>query len=153
MKPQDWLKRFVAELDQQRAMSGVRDPLTRDEWMPCFVDKLEFEAKERLQTAMATVKSVAYTWAAVTEPQIKELLVSEFGIRESKVSEVLIQFGPNRYKKPADMGVATYYHKWVAQLPTCMLPANEADNREFVDLIKRSLFYLNLDDKYLQEEL
>ena len=69
----------------------------------------------------------------MTKAQIKELLVAEFGIKESKVSEVLIQFGPNCYKKPANMGVATFYHKWVAQLPVCMLPNTDEENREFVN--------------------
>ena len=150
LKPQDWLKRFEAELDQQRAMSGVPDPLRRTEWIPCFQDKLEFEAKERLQTAMAREN---YDWAGVTVAQIKELLVQEFGIKESKVSEVLLQFGPGRFKKPSEMGVAAYYHKFKAQLPTCMMPVSEAECKEFVDLIQRSIFYYNLEDSYLQEEL
>ena len=153
MKPQDWLKRFEEELDQQRVMCNVVAPLTRDEWIPCFKDKLEFETRERLDTAMANKKPAPYTWAAVSVAEIKQLLVAEFGKIESKVSEVIFQFGPNRYKKPADMGVATYYHKWVAQLPACMMPSNEEEYKEFNDLVKRSLFYLNLDDKFLQEEL
>ena len=131
-------------------MSAVPHPLTRNEWIPCFADKLEFEAKERLQTAMAVV---GYTWDAVTEQQIKDLLISEFAVQESNVSEVLIQFGPNRYKKPSDMSVATYYHKFKAQLPMCMKPVGDVQCREFVDLIQRSLFYLNLEDSYIQEKL
>ena len=153
MKPQDWIKRFDEELGQQAAMSNVVAPLTREEWIPCFKDKLEYEAREHLETAMANVKPNAYTWAAVTEAQIKDLLISEFGVKESKVSEVLIQFGPNRFRKPADMSVATFFHKWKAQLPVCMLPSSDEEHKEHTDLILRALFYLNLDDKFLQEEL
>ena len=86
---------------------------------------------------MANKKPAPYVWAAVAEDEIKQLLVSEFGKIGSKVSEVLIQFGPNRYKKPADMGVATYYHKWVAQLPVCMMPSTDDEYKEFADLVKR----------------
>ena len=153
MKPQEWVKRLEEELEQQRDLCNVPAPLTRAEWIPCFKDKIEFDTRERLETAMANMKPAAYTWDAVTEAQIKTLLIAEFGKIESKVSEVLIQFGPNRFRKPADMGVATFYHKFVAQLPVCMLPTSDDEHKEFADLIKRSLFYLNLDDKNLQEEL
>ena len=125
MRPQDWIKRFDEEIDQQRAMSSIAAPLTRQEYIPCFKDKIEYDALERLNTAMKNKKPAAVTWNDVTEVQIKELLVAEFGVRESKVSEVLIQFGPNRYCKPADMGVSTFYHKWLAQLPSCMLPTSD----------------------------
>ena len=102
---------------------------------------------------MDNKKPNAYTWPTVSKQDIKDLLCAEFGLKESKVSEVLIQFGPNRYKKPNDMGVATFYHRWAAQLPGCMRPTTPEENKDFVDLIKRSLFYLNLDSQYLQEEL
>ena len=152
-KPSDWLKRFEEELGQQRDMANVVAPLTREEWMPCFMDKIDFASRERLETAMANKKPAAYTWDTVAIQDIKNLLCTEFGVKESKVNEVLIQFGPNRYKKPTEMGVATFYHKWAAQLPVCMHPSTDPEYKEFTDLIKRSLFYLNLDDKYLQEEL
>ncbi|CAL4142494.1 unnamed protein product, partial [Meganyctiphanes norvegica] len=35
----------------------------------------------------------------------------------------------------------------------CMTPSTDVEYKEFSDLVKRSLFYLNLDDKFLQEEL
>ena len=84
--------------------------------------------------------------AGVSQAEIKDLLITEFGIKESN-------FGPGHFKKPADMGIAAFYHKQKAQLPTCMMPVGEAQCREFVDLIQRSLFYLNLKYKYLQEKL
>ena len=34
-----------------------------------------------------------------------------------------------------------------------MLPVTDAEKTAFVDLIKRSLFYFSLDDKYLQEQI
>ena len=153
MRPKDWLRRFDAEIDQVRAMSGVPAPLTRDEWLLCFIDKLEFEAKERLQTAMALHKPAPLTWDHVTMVEIRELLLIEFDVKESKVSEVLQQFGQGRFRKPVDMGVAEWYHKFLAQLPPCFKPTTADENSEFVDLIRRSLFYLNLEDKGIQEEL
>ena len=39
-------------------------------------------------------------------------MIAEFGKKESDVSAILIQFGPNRFKKLPDMSVATFYHKW-----------------------------------------
>ena len=153
MRPQDWIKRFVEEIDQQRAICGIPAPLTKEEFIPCFKDKIDFDALERLNTAMANRKPAAVTWDNVTEAQIKELLIAEFGVKESKVSEVLIQFGPNRLRKPSDMSVATFYHKWHAQLPSCMLPTSDEEHKEFADLVKRALFYFCLDDKLLQEEL
>lgn len=152
-KPSDWLKRCEEELNQQRDMANVGAPLSREEWMPCFMDKIDFETRERLETAMANQQPAAYTWAAVAIQDIKDLLCAEFGVMESKVNEVFIQFGPNRYKKPAEMGEATFYHKWAAQLPACMMPSSDEEYKELADLIKRSLFYLNLDNAYLQEEL
>ena len=107
-KPSDWLKRFEEELSQQCDMANVGAPLSRDEWMPCFMDKIDFATCERLETAMANKQPAAYTFAAVAVQDIKDLLCAEFGVKDSKVSEVLIQFGPNRYKKPAEMGVETF---------------------------------------------
>ena len=62
-KPLDWLKRFEEELSQQRDMANVEPPLTRDEWMPCFMDKIDLATRERLETAMANKKPAAYVWA------------------------------------------------------------------------------------------
>ena len=121
-------------------MANVTAPLTREEWVACLKDKIDLDTRKRLETAMANKKPNAYTWPTVSKQDIKDLLCAEFGLKESKVSEVLIQFGPNRYKKPNDMGVATFYHRWAAQLPGCMRPSTADENRDFVDLIKRSLF-------------
>ena len=80
-------------------------------------------------------------------------MIAEFGKKESDVSAILIQFGPNRFKKLPDMSVATFYHKWNDQLPPCMEATDDNADNKFMDLVKRSLFYFCLDDEYLQEQL
>ena len=73
-KPSDWLKRFEEVLSQQRDMANVEAPLSRDEWLPCFMDKIDFATCERLETAMANKQPAAYTFAAVAVQDIKDLL-------------------------------------------------------------------------------
>ena len=52
------------------------------------------------------------------------------------------------------MSVAKFTHMWLDQLPECMTPEDtEVANREFVDLIKRALFYYSLNDPFIQKEL
>ena len=42
---------------------------------------------------------------------------------------------------------------WLEQLPSCMNPESPDDRIKFVDLVKKSLFYFCLEDKFLQEQL
>ena len=77
----------------------------------------------------------------------------EYGSKVADVCEVLLQFGLSRLKKTPEMSVAKFAHLWLEQLPECMVPGDDAANKKFVDLIKRSLFYYCLDDPYLQKEL
>ena len=69
------------------------------------------------------------------------------------MSAVLLQFGPNRCKKNPEQKISEFYHVWSEQLPKCMNPESPDDRIRFVDLIKRSLFYFCLEDKFLQEQL
>ena len=133
-------------------MNGIVDDLELAEYVCCFKDKLDFNVVKRLDTAFANQAPVI-TWADVTMRQLHDNMIAEFGTRESDVSAILLQFGPNRLKKAPDMSVATFYHKWQDQLPLCMLPTDANGNEKFVDLVMRSLFYFGLDDKYLQEQL
>ena len=77
----------------------------------------------------------------------------EYGSKIAEVSEVLLQFGPGRFKKTSEMTVAKFTHQWQEQLPECMTPSSEAENAKFADLMKRALYYYCLDDHYLQKEL
>ena len=150
LKVQEWLKQFDHEAETLKNMNGIADALTREEYISCLKDKLEFGAIKRLDTAFATHQPAPLTWEAVTKLQIQDVMVAEFGKKESDVSAVLIQFGPGRFKKTPEMSVATYYHKWQEQLPDCMAPETDDDRKKFVQLILRSLFYFGLEDKHLQ---
>ena len=107
---------------------------------------------KRLETAFPTRNSVL-NWDQVTKEQIQQCLIDEFGSKETDVSAVLLQFGPNRCKKAPEMKVSEFYHLWSEQLPSCMQPESNDDRIKFVDLIKRALFYFCLEDKFLQEQL
>ena len=52
------------------------------------------------------------------------------------------------------MSVAKFTHQWLDQLPECMVPEDTLEeNRKFVDLIKKALFYYSLNDPFIQKEL
>ena len=146
------VKRFDQELIQLKKMSGINDDLNDREYVDSLKDKLDYSVVKRLDTAFPN-KDPALTWDHVTKVQLHGVLVEEYGTKETDVSAVLLQFGPNRLKKTADMSVAKFYHLWLEQLPDCMLPGNAAENVKFVDLIKKALFYFCLEDKFLQEQL
>ena len=148
----EWLRRFEAELMALKKMSGINDDLQRDEVIECIKDRLDYSVTQRLETAFQA-KEPQLTWGAVTLVELKKVLLEEYDSKETDVSAVLIQFGPNRLKKTADMSVDKFFHLWSEQLPECMLPNTAPENSRFVDLVKKALFYFCLDDKYLQEQL
>ena len=148
----EWLKRFDQELLALKKMSGIDNDLQRAEIIDCLKDKLDYSVVKRLDTAFQA-KDPPLTWAAVTKVQLQTVLIEEYGSRQTDVSSVLLQFGPNRLKKKPDMSVAKFFHVWQEQLPECLLPGDAAKNARFVDLIRRSLFYFCLEDKFLQEQL
>ena len=84
---------------------------------------------------------------------LQKYLIGEFGTKQNDISQVLAQFGPNRFKKTSSMSVSEFYYRWYDQLPEAMKPASEAERISYVDLINRSLFYFCLEDKYIQEQL
>ena len=133
-------------------MCGINDDLVRDEIVELFKDKLEYAVVKRLDTAFAA-KEAPWTWEEVTYDDLKSIMKDEYGLKIAEVSEVLLQFGPGRFKKTGDMTVAKFTHQWQEQLPECMTPSGEAENAKFADLMKRALFYYCLDDHYLQKEL
>lgn len=93
------------------------------------------------------------TWTNVTKADLHKCLISEFGPRETDESSLLCQFGPNHLKKAPEMYVNAFFHSSQEQLPDCMLPSTDNERSAFIDLVKRSLFYFGLEDKYLQEQL
>ena len=152
LKVQEWIRIFDDEITQLKNWNGIVNDLELAAYVCCFKDKLDVNVVKRLDTAFENHAPVI-TWANVTVRQLHDIMIMEFGTKEPDVSAILLQFGPNRLKKAPDMSVATFYHKWQDQLPPCMLPTDANGNEKFVDLVKRSLFYFGLDDKYLQEQL
>ena len=112
---------------------------------------MDYPIVKRLDTAF---KNNGDTWDAITYANLHKTLKEEYGSKVAVLCGVLLQFGPSRLKKTSEMSVAKFAHLWLEQLPECMVPGDDdAANRRFVDLIKRSLFYYCLDDPYLQKEL
>ena len=107
---------------------------------------------KRFGTAFA-VGDPVWTWAAVSYDDLKAIMREEYGPKLAEVSEVLLQFGSNRFKKPSEMSVAQFTHLLQEQIPECMKPNSEAELRKFADLVIRALFYYCLDDHYIQKEL
>ncbi|CAL4213510.1 unnamed protein product [Meganyctiphanes norvegica] len=148
----EWLKRFDQEAGSLKKMSGINDDLTRAEYIEVIKDKLEYQVVKRLDTVFVA-RQPAITWEAVTTAELHTCLKEEFGSKETDVSSLLCQFGPNRMKKTPEVSVNEFYHSWQEQLPDCMNPVTDVAKTEFVDLVRRSLFYFCLEDKYLQEQL
>ena len=92
----DWIKRFDQEIQAVKKMSGINDNLTRDEMIDCMKDKLDYAVIKRLDTAFRA-KDDPLTWDRVTVAELKAVLIEEYGTKETDVSSVLIQFGPNRF--------------------------------------------------------
>ena len=125
-KIKEWLKRFDQELLQLKKLSGIDNNLEREEYIDCIKDKLEYNVVKRLDTVFSTTVPLL-TWDQVTKEQLQACLLQEFGSKETDVSAVLLQFGPNRLKKAPEMKVSEFYHLWMEQMPVCMTPtdANE----------------------------
>ena len=148
----EWLRRWEHEVESLKKMCGINDALSREEGVEIFRDRLDYTVVKRLDSAFAA-KDPVWTWDAVTWEQLRDILKEEYGPKVAQVGEVLLQFGPGRLKKTSEMSVASFTHEWQEQLPDCMVPTTDPECRAFADLMKRSLFYYCLDDKYLQKEL
>ena len=98
LKIQEWIKRFEEEAVQLKLMNGINDDLTLPEYISCFKDKLDYAVLKRLEAVFANTDP-PITWADVTKKKLHDNMIAEFGKRESDVSAILIQFGPNRFKK------------------------------------------------------
>ena len=147
-----WLQRFDFEIAALKVMVGINDDLSRDEIIPLLKDKLDYTIVKRLDSVF-TQRNPVLQWNAVTKDQLHKCLIEEFGSKQNDISQVLAQFGPNRFKKSPNMSVSEFYYKWYEQLPEALKPSTDAERINYVDLINRSLFYFCLEDKYIQEQL
>ena len=152
MPVKEWLRRWDHEVMSQMIMCGVAAPLSREEGVSIFKDKLDFSVIKRLEMSFRARDPVV-TWDDVTWVQLSNIMKEEFGPKVSQVGQVLQQFGPMRFKKTPEMTVASFAHQWAEQLPECLCPTNAAENQQCVDLLRRTLFYYSLDDVYIQKDL
>ena len=148
----EWLRRYSLELTSLRVLQGLPDDLTREENISIIKDMLDFSVIERLDLVFRS-RDPVITWADVQLDVLTAILKEEFGPKVSQVGQVLQQFGPQRVKKTENMTVASFTHKWTEQLPECMCPTSDDERLSFVDLIKKTMFYLSVNDAYIQKEL
>ena len=80
-------------------------------------------------------------------------MIEEFGVKYTDVANVLGQFGPSRMSKSPDKSVSEFYYEWYTKIPDIMKSTNNDDYKKFVDLVFRAMFYISLNDKYLQQAL
>ena len=94
----EWLRRWEHEVDSLKKLCGIADPLSREEGVGIFRDRLDYSVIKRLESVFAGRDPVV-TWADVTWQQLKDILKEEYGPKVAQVGEVLLQFGPGRFKK------------------------------------------------------
>ena len=111
-----WLTKFDQEIATLKRMSGITDDLSCDKIVELFRDKLEYQVVKRLDTAFAA-KDPVWNWADVTYDQLKAIMKEEYGSKIAEVSEVLLQFGSNHFKKASEMTVTKFTH-----LSQCSFP-------------------------------
>ena len=107
----EWLSKFDTEINTLKKMAGITDDLSRDELIELFKDRIEYQVLKRLDTAFAA-KEPPWQWTTVTYAQLKVIMKEEYGSKDTNVCEVLLQFGASRYKKPPEMSVAKFTHKF-----------------------------------------
>ena len=102
--------KFDQEICTLKRYSGIPEDLTRAEWVELFKDKLDHQVVKRLNTAFAAKSPDPWTWNEVTQEQLIDIMKQEYGKKTTEVSEVLLQFGPDRMKKPPEMSIAKFLH-------------------------------------------
>ena len=94
----EWLRRWEHEVESLKKLCGIPDMLSREEGIGIFKDRLDYTVIKRVESVFAS-KDPVVTWANVTWQVLKDILKEEFGPKVAQVGEVLMQFGPGRFKK------------------------------------------------------
>ena len=131
-------------------MVGINDDLTKEEYIPIFRASLDFSVIECVEQVLTKNNK---DWANVSIADLIKLMKDEFGTKHTDVANVLKQFGPSRLTKSQDQSVQEFYFQWSQAIPEIMKPSNEQECKDFVDLMHRAMYYISLDDKYLQQAL
>ena len=126
------------------------DPMTQSEFMQCLQLKLEHDTKKRLESAFL---ADSLTWQTVTIQQIETLMLSEFGSKEPDIAAVLACFGPDRFKRPKEMPISQYYHKFMENLPEVLKPNTNEEFKKSIDKVQQAIFYDGLNDRYIEKEV
>ena len=145
-----FLKKFTEELNTIKVLVGLNNDLTRDEYVPLFRSCLEYPVVERVNQVLVAKDK---TWANVTIEELKSYMKTEFGSRQTDVANVLKQFGPSRLTKRKDETAADHYFRFNQNIPECMKPVTAEEKDRYIDLINRSMYFISLEDEYLQKEL
>ena len=154
----EWLIEFDEEIASHATLScnlnleNESDALTNREYVSLLKDKLSSYARKEIQRAFES-QSPPLTWLTVTKQQFRETLLRQFGDKEPDISSLSKCFGPNSFKKPKDMKVRKFFALWREQLPVCVQASNPAEYETLADLLLRCIFYIALDDPYLQQQL
>ena len=127
--------------------------MTRDEYIPIFRASLDFAVLERLEQRFKRDENNLITWDAVTKDELHKIMKEEFGAKHTDVAEVLSQFGQSRLVKSPDKPVQDFFFEWSTSIPDIMKPTTDQERKDFVDLIHRSMYYISLEDTYLQKAL
>ncbi|MCP4254864.1 MAG: hypothetical protein GY775_15955, partial [Candidatus Scalindua sp.] len=145
-----FIKKFDEELVSMKTMVGIGDVLTNAEYIPIFRGSLDFSVIERVTQVLVKNGS---TWEDTTISDLIKLMKEEFGSQQTDVADVLQQFGQSRLVKSCDQKVSEFYFQWLQHIPEVMKPTSDAERVTFVDLIHRAMFYISLEDEFLQKAL
>ena len=148
-----FLKRFQEELTSLKSIHGINNDLTKDEYIPILRAALDFQVLDRLEQRFKRDDKNIITWAAVTIVDLHKLLIEEFGQKQTDVAQVLGQFGQSRIVKSPDQSVKDHFFTWESAIPDIMKPTTDPERKEFVDLMHRSLYFISLEDSFLQKSL
>merc|ERR1711889_28535 len=145
-----FLKKFTEELNTNKLLVGLSSDLTRDEYVALFRSCLEYAVVERVDQVLLAKNK---TWENVTIEELKAYMKSEFGSRQTDVANVLKMWGPSRLTKRKDETAADYYFRFKQGFPECLKPQTDAEKDKYIDLMNRSMYFISLNDDYLQKEL
>ena len=146
-----FLKKFDEELTNVKSLVGLAgEDLKKEEFVPIFRSCLDYSVVERVDQVL---KGQSKKWEDLTEADLLKLMKDEFGEKQTEVARVISMFGAQRLTKSPNEKVSEFYFKFLQNIPESMKPSTEQGRKDFVDLIHRSMFYISLDDEYIQKAL
>ena len=91
-----FLKMFDEEIINARASVGLKEDLEKKEWVPIFRASLDFPVVERVKVLLT---GKGKTWDDIEIKDLRQLMLDEFGSRQTDVAQVLNLFGQHRLVK------------------------------------------------------